>query len=439
MPTRAITLRGAPPTCAAQAAARRAVRLDGVVLPPRPPSAESRAERRMPMSRLKASRGTCVKRVLKGRLLACLVLLSVLAAGCASGRDAANPYGSLQTPGPPPPARTSSHVCAVGMPTLIVASANGGATWQTSHRTTTGDPFMEVLFGVAFADARHGWAVGKAGVIMATTDGGAGWAVQHEGTKDGCLLGVATTDARHAWAVGFVDSGAHSLILATADAGKTWKQQYRGPRALTAVAFSDDKHGWAVGGGGIVATSDGGAHWRVLREAGTLVFKDVACSDPRHCWVVGGVEGIVKEPGFVLATSDGGAHWTTQLSGTNDRLNSVAFLGPRRGWIVGNEGVLYRTTDGGATWALTHMNPSWELGAVAFSDARHGWAVVHPHWEPSTVSSSDAKHGWGLLQQLALLTTSDGGSTWAAVRTAHALASPAILTDVACKDDPGSR
>ena len=85
------------------------------------------------------------------------------------------------------------------------------------------------------------------------------------------------------------------------------------------------------------------------------------------------------------------------------------------------------------------MNPSWELGAVAFSDARHGWAVVHPHWEPSTVSSSDAKHGWGLLQQLTLLTTSDGGSTWAAVKTAHALASPAILTDVACMDVPGSR
>ena len=106
------------------------------------------------------------------------------------------------------------------MPLLVVTSANGGATWTTSHHVATDDPFSQVLFGVAFADARHGWAVGKAGVVLATSDGGAGWTVQHRRAAAVCLLRVAATDARHAWAVGFAGNGASGLILATTDGGR---------------------------------------------------------------------------------------------------------------------------------------------------------------------------------------------------------------------------
>ena len=94
-----------------------------------------------------------MKRVLEAMVLACMLVSAALAAGCGSVDNKANPYGSLQTPGPPPPARSGSHVLAVGMPLLVVASADGGATWQTSHRAPPGDPFRQVLYGVAFGDA----------------------------------------------------------------------------------------------------------------------------------------------------------------------------------------------------------------------------------------------------------------------------------------------
>jgi photosystem II stability/assembly factor-like uncharacterized protein len=371
-------------------------------------------------------------------LFGCGLLSVLLVAGCGSSRDTGSPYGALQTPGPPPAARPGSHVWAVGMPLLVVASANGGATWQTSHRTTTGDPFTQVLYRVAFGDAGHGWAVGKAAVIVATSDGGSSWAVQHEKTMDVCLLGVAATDALHAWAVGYTDARRRGLVLATVDGGATWQRQYAGSDALNAVAFGDVRHGWAVGSTGILATSDGGAHWRLQRAVSDLNLYMVACSGVRHCWAVGGAGSGMIKPGFVMATSDGGAHWATQLSATKDRLNGVSFVDARHGWIAGAAGVLYRTNDGGASWTLIQLDRSLELGAVSFSDREHGWMIVHPTWRPDLALSSNAKRGWGLLHQLALLATSDGGSTWTVVQSAEGIAAPVILTDVASRDSAGS-
>ena len=375
-----------------------------------------------------------MKRMVARWLLVCGLLAVALAAGCGSDRKPANPYALLETPGPPPPARPGSQVWGVGMPLLVVSSANGGATWQTSARATTGDPFTHVLFSVSRADARHGWAVGRAEVIVATSDGGSSWTVQQQGTRDGCLLGVTATDVRHAWAVGYAGNRLRGLILATADGGRTWTRQYSGSDVLSAVAFGDADHGWAVGRTGILATSDGGAHWHMQQEVPSpRHLGAVAFSDARHGWAVGGTGQGVEQPGFVLATSDGGAHWRTQLAGTSNCLNDVSIVDARHGWIVGKDGVLYRTTDGGRIWALIHLNSHWELGAVSFSDARHGWVVVHPSWDLGAVAR-DSKAGWGLLQQLALLATSDGGLSWEVVQSARGLAPPVILTDVACGD-----
>ena len=376
-----------------------------------------------------------MKRLPNGWLTALVLLCSALAAGCGSSGRAVNPYGALQTPGPPPAARSGSQVWAVGMPLLAVTSADGGATWRTSGNSTVGDPFTQTLYAVAFANARQGWAVGKTGVILATSDGGARWTVQHHDAKDVCLLGVAAIGARGALAVGYVHDGALGIVVATADAGKTWQTRYVGSDVLTAVSFADARHGWAVGTTGVLATADGGAHWRLQRAVSRFYhLTAVTFADARHGWAVGGTGQAPKKPGFIMATSDGGAHWTTRLPGTSDRLNGVSFVDALRGWVVGNRGVVYRTQDGGRSWALSHLDAHWELGAVAFSDAGHGWAVVHPRWSLGAASSGDSERGWGLLRQLDLLATSDGGATWAPVQTAHGLATPVILPAVTCRD-----
>jgi hypothetical protein len=54
---------------------------------------------------------------------------------------------------------------------------------------------------VHFADVRTGWAVGDGGTILATRDGGASWEPQHSGTGQD-LWGVHFADARTGWAIG---------------------------------------------------------------------------------------------------------------------------------------------------------------------------------------------------------------------------------------------
>ena len=137
----------------------------------------------------------------------------------------------------------------------LASSGPGG--WSKQSSGTTVD-----LYGVAFADASHGWVVGgsmttELGTILATTNGGVTWKAQLSGNVVS-LEGVACADASHAWAV-----GEDGTILATTDGGVTWRAQSSGTEwSLYDVAFTDATHGWAVGvGGTILATTNGGATW----------------------------------------------------------------------------------------------------------------------------------------------------------------------------------
>ena len=121
---------------------------------------------------------------------------------------------------------------------------------------------VNVLNAVSFPDATHGWVVGG-GVILATADGGVTWNRQNPGVAYGQFLDVAFSDATHGWAVGEAptdnDDG-DTLIIATTDGGATWSKQSPGsPGALQGVTVIDATRGWAVGSGGLIlATKSGG-------------------------------------------------------------------------------------------------------------------------------------------------------------------------------------
>jgi photosystem II stability/assembly factor-like uncharacterized protein len=324
------------------------------------------------------------------------------------------------TPGPPLPARAGAHVFVVGLPDVVLASADGGATWTVAHRGEITSDSLGDLWDVAFGDAQHGWAVergseNRPAMILTTSDGGATWNWQHPGPR-GRLLAASASGARHAWAVGY--RGTMPLLLATSDGGTTWKEQAvpRHVQALYDVAFSDVRHGWALGADRdqttcfVLSTADGGAHWGVSYRANTARLSRLASNGARRCWVVGCTDGPGKQrPGLVVATSDGGAHWHAQRSVTSEPLSDIAFPDAHHGWAVGPSGTIVATGDGGTTWVAQHTDRQFDLKAVAFSDATHGWAV---------------------LGNSALLATTDGGKTWKVVkpaRTEHYLAAITCL------------
>lgn len=144
------------------------------------------------------------------------------------------------------------HAWVVGEFGIIIASADGGLTWQqqASGVETT-------LFGARFADSQRGWAVGIDAVLLATTDGGATWAKQAIQTPKGFTLSLYDVMVKgdYGWAIG--NSG---FLLQTKDAGRTWQlvdvpvkmasSWFRG------ISMLPDGRGYVVGARGLVLTMD---------------------------------------------------------------------------------------------------------------------------------------------------------------------------------------
>ena len=112
----------------------------------------------------------------------------------------------------------------------------------------------QTLYGVAFADASHGWAVGGGGTILRTTNGGGTW-----------IRGEVGDDADAVRLLVFADApptlravGAGGTILRTATAAAPGAVNSGTTQTLHGVAFVDAIHGWAVGGKAtVVHTTDG--------------------------------------------------------------------------------------------------------------------------------------------------------------------------------------
>ena len=160
----------------------------------------------------------------------------------------------------------------------------------------------------------------------------------------------------------------------------------------------------------IVATTDGGASWRVqysgsgMNSKGQIGYSDVAFADARHGWVVG-------LDGTILATTDGGRTWKPQRSGTKLDLNGVAFADAKHGMVVGDDiegddplagkldgSTILRTTDGGATGRSE--SPRRQLGAGYMAQLHAGSAEQHSRPMSAAVLFERSLHGSHRLPRL---------------------------------------
>src|SRR5438552_7069776 len=121
-----------------------------------------------------------------------------------------------------------------------------------------------------------------------------------------------------------------------AQSGWTAKLVVSGGRDLNAVYFADTNRGWVVGDGGRLSyTEDGGTSW-VERGIGT----DHAIND---IYFAGKDTGFALAGGSIFATTDGGHTWReaqkflpSEFDGATPELYSLRFNGKKRGWVVGS-------------------------------------------------------------------------------------------------------
>jgi photosystem II stability/assembly factor-like uncharacterized protein len=164
------------------------------------------------------------------------------------------------------------------------------------------------------------------------------------------LTGLQFVSAAQGWAVG------QNTILATSDGGAHWRAQLTGDLNLTSVDFVSGQDGWAVGTTSLLATTDGGARWTPLPEP-CQTIRSVHFISPTTGFAVAGgrdlsgtsAPGVPNLGGVVLATSDGGHSWHPLTTPGNAQ--TVCFSDPGHGWL-GADGRLYRTADGGKSWTV---------------------------------------------------------------------------------------
>ncbi len=230
--------------------------------------------------------------------------------------------------------------------------------------------------------------------------------------------------------------------------------------------------GWALVGDRLYWTDSGGAQWRDITPPtlGASAVRAASFADPRHGWVVATTTADSGALSYSLArTSDAGQTWQTiplDLFAPDDAAGQAGdvflqFIDGQAGWLVVkqatssnfNVGTLFRTSDGGDHWTRLSLPAGAPvrfanalegvLDASTTGDGRYVSRDGGQTWTPQTgpsapsatgpggtplsaVSMATAQAGWArsaagqcdagaCVLVTRLLSTLDGGQTWAAV------------------------
>ena len=196
-------------------------------------------------------------------------------------------------------------------------------------------------------------------------------AIKSPKAANSLLLDVTRTDG----GVRLVSVGERGHIVFSDDHGVSWQQaSVPTMQMLTAVNFSSEKVGYAVGHDAIVLkTDDGGETWLqvyVDREA-TVPLLDVWFEDNLHGFAVGAY-------GYIIETVDGGQSWDfidDRVANDDEfHYNAINDDGQGNLFLAGEAGILYRSSDAGKTWTTLSSPYEGSWFGVSGDD---GQVLVH--------------------------------------------------------------
>jgi photosystem II stability/assembly factor-like uncharacterized protein len=263
------------------------------------------------------------------------------------------------------------------------------------------------------------WAIG--GLLAAAAVGIAAWAVPATAAAAWAVpdtaapaapttltgvTAVSCASATRCWAGAYDAKG--SAIIATTNGGAAWRVDYATARFddILSIDCTSANHCLAIGDVGegasasFLETTDGGTVWsvhaapRTLRLAGAL-----SCANGSDCWAVGLAPG--RPQAAVARTTDGGRVWSAQSVPALYTAMSSPFgisCASAADCVVTGEGAL-TTTNGGKTWAR-HAAAGVPLGPVACPSTRDCYAVFNV---TSAIPANEATF---------LYASANGGVTW---------------------------
>jgi photosystem II stability/assembly factor-like uncharacterized protein len=372
-------------------------------------------------------------------------------------------------------------------------TSDNGANWRdvtppssliSESQVTSESQSYENLDDVFFVDNHRGWALFSLHDDRAnpneqpkfdlafTSDAGATWTKTHlavppaadwqghefEGDPelDKWAGQVVFADAQHGWI--YINAGSlHSflsLMLATSDGGRTWKQLRHAPAMVGPQAVMvTPSEGWLFGSAeslsqdgsieGLYVTRDGGESWQLVynMEDGFAAPKDIARTDwgPATCYVMGVPKFENSKHGFLevtcstlkhahshhtlvlFETDDSGRTWKPDRMVANINDNEVSRYGSS---AVADSDWIFAASGGGHPVVLTKVGPGARIDANAGGAAyvkRYGedMGKAIQYGEDTEYSAADQisfvtpAYGWVIVHHGKLMSTTDGGATWA--------------------------
>lgn len=218
---------------------------------------------------------------------------------------------------------------ALGSSTVrLYRTSDGGSTWTLVSRTglyDNGSTPRALPYGcdktIAFTSATVGWAAsgcnGGSPYLYTSRDGGSHWqrlaplplpkGAPSPPAGEGLSL-PAVAGSRLTLSVGIGGSPRGATAIATsANGGRSWQTRLvPGPAAYWQVDLIDPQHLRLTNGSTLLASDDGGTHWR--RRASTVKMKD-AVGSPLT------LDFLSSRVGFAFPEANAGALWRTQNSG----------------------------------------------------------------------------------------------------------------------------
>jgi photosystem II stability/assembly factor-like uncharacterized protein len=256
-------------------------------------------------------------------------------------------------------------------------------------------------------------AVGERGHVLVSHDGGQSFTQSPAPARSG-LTAVAFADREHGWAVGHDE-----VILRTSDGGASWQLAHYAPekqQPLLGVWFGDASHGIAIGAFATVyTTADGGQSWQLSDFT----------PRPLHAAAPKAHKGRITAADLAESDDEGLAQ---------PHLNAIARAGSGRLYIAGEAGHIFASDDGGHGWvqlaapydgSLFGILPLDGDALLVFGlrghlyrsdDAGKSWRALESHSEALLSGSTRLGDGTVVIVGLSgtVLVSSDGGLSFSA-------------------------